>query len=286
MLTPPRSPLTSPLQRSLGGSPVNSIGELNVDLYKQDISSSDSSIESTSKNVPGNLSNKSSLAEDDHMSKLLACSFQRLRYLDEEDGSENKNSDCGGAITLSFLLKEHHLTIKLIDVSLNFKPSPEVREAHWTIHPYLIVDIIHDLRSPTEKTKFHLFHKNHHAHILTKNIPCEIGVKHRTGEGRVLKIVLYDGEFVNKDLAIGVAHFPLLELLTQLKENEEVRYTKDLIGYHEVGSENGGSNFPIQNHHQCSIFLEISNDLNNIFRIYSLLVILLNQFIYIKIYYL
>ena len=232
-LTPPRSPLTSPLQRSLGGSPADSIGELNVDLYKKETHDSSENNNNSSKKLHENVCNKSSLSEEDEqVNKLLACSFQRLHYLDGEDGPNN--NDCVGEISLSFLIKNHHLIIKLVDVSLNLKPSSEVREAHWTIHPYLVIDTIHNPKSPTEKSKFHLFHKNHHTHILTKDIPCEINLKHRTGEGHVLKIVLYDGEFVNKDLAIGAAKFSISEVLAALKENEKVTLNKDLTGYHEV----------------------------------------------------
>lgn len=236
-LTPPRSPLTSPHQRSLGGSPVDSIGELNIDLYRKETNDDSSSdLSSSSKKLHENVCNKSSLSEEDEqVNKLLACSFQRLHYLDGDGDCNNNINDCVGKISLSFLLKDHHhLIVKLVDVSLNFKPSPEVREAHWTIHPYLIIDTLHNPKSPTEKSKFHLFHKNHHSHVLTKDIPSELNLKHRTGEGHVLKIVLYDCEFVNKDLAIGAAKLSLLEVLAALKENEEVTLTKDLTGYHEV----------------------------------------------------
>ena len=230
-LSPPQSPLTSPVQRSLRGSPVNSIGELDVELYKNNLSSSSENESSKYEKI----ANKSSLADDKHLSIVsLACSFQRLRYLDEQEKEKKEGeSNCTGTITLSFLLINHHLIIKLNDVALDFKPSSEVREAHWTIHPYLIVDTVYEGHCPTEKSKSHIFHKNHHQGVLTRDTPCEFNLKHRTGEGHALKIVLYDGVFSNKDLAIGVAHFPLAELLT-IKGNRETIWTKELTGYHEV----------------------------------------------------
>ena len=225
--------MTSPSQRSLGGSPVNSIGELDVDLYKNYSSESDDSIVNEEpRGKHEKLKTKSSLA-DSHVQDGLVSSFEKLRCF-QSDEEERIKTNSVGSITLSFryVRKEHHLLIKLIDINLDFKPSSQVRETHWTIQPYLMIDTFRDSRSPTEKGKFHLFHKHHQPHIMTKDETCELNIKNKTGEGHLLKVVLYDGDILNKDLAVGTVHFQLSNLLSM--DGSEMIVTKDLAMFHEV----------------------------------------------------
>ncbi|XP_066918429.1 uncharacterized protein [Clytia hemisphaerica] len=241
VLTPPRSPLTSPNQRSLGGSPINGIGELDIDLYKNYSSESDDSIvnEEPRRMKHEKLKTKSSLA-DSLSQDGLVCSFEKLRCF-QGDEEERIKTNSVGSITLSFryVRKEHHLLIKLIDINLNYKPSFQVRETHWTIQPYLVIDTFRDSRSPTEKGKFHLFHKHHQPHIMTKDETCELNIKNKTSEGHLLKVVLYDGDILNKDLAVGTVHFQLSNLLTM--DGSEMIVTKDLAMFHEIYHRQGGT---------------------------------------------
>ena len=245
-LTPPRSPLTSPKSRNCANNNVVTnhqafdLGKLNLALYKQTSnSSSDGSVVDDnefnhSQPYHEKLKLKSSLADDEHPKTTanLDSSFERTKYL--KDDEERVKTNSVGTITLSIrFTPHHHLLIKLINIQLNYQPTSVVKEAQWTIHPYLVIDIMSEARSPPDKRRFHLFNHKPHIHILTRDSTCELNVKNKISDGQFLNLVLYDGELVNKDLAIGAVQFNLSELVVS---SSETIVTNDLSMYHEVCS--------------------------------------------------
>lgn len=242
-MTPPRSPLTSPKSRNCGNNAATNqtfdLGELNLALYKQASLSSDSSVEEEGSNQQKHekLKSKSSLADNDlpKATTNLDSSFERIKYLKDDEDRVKTNSV--GTITLSFryIPKDHHLIVKLIDISLNYQPTSVVKEAQWTIQPYMMIDVMREARSPPDKGRFHLFHHKPHTHILTKDSTCELNVKNKINDGHFLNIVLYDGEMVNKDLAVGAVQFNVSELVVSPRRGERI-VTKDLSMYHQVGN--------------------------------------------------
>ena len=233
-LTPPRSPATPPRIRA--GSATNSVdlGEFNPELYRGG-SSSDSGVDAPNDDFYQRRKVRSKSSLVGRVNKDLSSTYERQKYL---DGAENviKNHSVG-TITLSFryVPKEQHLLIKLMDVSLNYQPSAYVRESQWTIDPYLVIDIVRETRSPAEgKGKFHLpFHK-HQPHVMGKDDTFEISVKHKTSEAHVIKILLFDGDVIIKDFAVGTVNFNLVKVLSS--DGSEKIFTKQLSMYHKVPS--------------------------------------------------
>lgn len=219
--------MTPTYQRSRSGS--SELGDLNLELYKN-ITSSDS--EDDRFNSPEPNKRKAGKKSFDFPPDI-SSSYERLQYLEKQD-QDKKKTDSLGTITCSFryVPKEHRLLVKLIDVSLNYQPSPQVKECDWTLNPVLTVDIAKENRSPESKRKLtSVFHKNSY-HTLDKEGTCSISLKNKTNDHYFIKMILYDGDIKHKELAIGVLHINVLSTISP--NGSEKIITKDLSMYHQV----------------------------------------------------
>lgn len=231
-LTPPCSPRTPTYQRSRSGS--SELGDLNLDLYKN-VLSSDSEDEKFSfpATFQHNQSSNKSKGSAPNTPDINSGSFDKLHYL-EQDIENKKNTNSLGTITCSFryIPKEHRLLVKLIDISLNYQPSTEVKECNWTLNPILIVDVTKDVRSPENKRKLaSVFHKNSFL-SLEKEGTCSIALKHKTNDHYYIKMILYDGDIKHRELAIGAVHINILNTISS--DGSEKIITKELSTYHQV----------------------------------------------------
>lgn len=119
-------------------------------------------------------------------------------------------------------------------MSLNYQPSAQVKECDWTLNPVLTVEVAKDVRSPESKRKIaSVFHKNN-LHVLEKEGTCSISLKHKTNDHYFVKMVLYDGDIQQKELAIGGVHINALNTITS--DGSEKIITKELSMYHQVSS--------------------------------------------------